>query len=790
MDSPTYADTFDPAVIATIIGEAGGDPDGQRAVASVIRNRADSSGMSQGDVVRAPNQFAGLRSRNAIMDSSAPVYQQAAANVGPILNGVDAPTVDATHFYSGAAVPPWAVGRPAQNIGGNKFVNVGYAPPNAPEADQGGGDTQLDESVFGDGSQPQGQDGSQPQAQAQSGLDESVFGDAPNAAPPPKPGDGSVVAEDTQAPLNAAQTATLNAMRSRFDPNAPAGSANRPYHAETPDMVAGVPAGSWYVDSGGNLSQKPGATQSNEMLGVQTGAEHVLNNAALAVDTGLRAAGGLVGAPNWTDDLSHAIGQPGVREAMENQAKALQAKAAQGIVPGKIGNFIGEAGATGLGVGALGGLGLLPTAGVGGAIAGGAAGGALATNDRDPLSVIKDAAAGAVTGGVLHVGLNGLGSFLAPQYGPDAQYLLDRGVTLTPGGAAGGLAKAMEDKFTSFPHYFLGDSIAAAKKASLESYNRGAANEALTPLGQKLPANVAAGHDAVAFVKQAAGQAYDNALPNMNLRLNQHVVGDLGNIKSQAFTRLPDAQKSQFDAIMRDNILNNLTGSNMAGKDFKVMDSNLGNEASNYSTSMDRNDQRLGQALYQVKDALRGHFAAQNPAYASDLQNADAAYAMYSRLRDAAGKVGAGANEGRFTPAQLLSAVRNGDKSFAHGAFSQGDALLQDYAQAGIKTVPSNVPDSGTAGRMKLTWADILGAPAFAPASALYGTRGGRAILNNITAARAPEPLNAIARSMKANTGLFGSMAPVIYHQSPEAAPPLSLYPLVPNAVPTLPSPR
>ncbi len=132
----------------TVIGEAGGEPPvGQRAVASVIRNRINQSGGNISDVVFAPNQFepwnnATVRAKLEGLDPASPQYQAALANVRA--DGDD-PTGGATHFYSpkaqaalGRQPPSWANTEPSAVIGNHNFYSLGYAPgsgaPGAPPA--------------------------------------------------------------------------------------------------------------------------------------------------------------------------------------------------------------------------------------------------------------------------------------------------------------------------------------------------------------------------------------------------------------------------------------------------------------------------------------------------------------------------------------------------------------------------------------------------------------------------------------------------------------------------------
>lgn len=137
------------AMVRTVAGEAGSEPlTGQRAVASVIMNRANGAGVSPRDIVFAPNQFepwngGAARQRLEAMDPSSPTYQDILNNVvRPVMAGsVSDPTGGATHFYAPAAqaqlgrqAPSWATGTPTV-IGGHNFYKIGYGPGSAPHAE-------------------------------------------------------------------------------------------------------------------------------------------------------------------------------------------------------------------------------------------------------------------------------------------------------------------------------------------------------------------------------------------------------------------------------------------------------------------------------------------------------------------------------------------------------------------------------------------------------------------------------------------------------------------------------
>jgi len=145
MASSWSPDDFDKAV-RTVWGEARGEaPEGQRAVAAVIANRAKSSGKSLTDTVLAPNQFEPWsrdRQKLESLDPNSEDYQRIATTIWPVLYGVDQdPTNGATHFYSpkaqaalGRQPPSWDNGS-GVDLGTHRFFNLGYkAPASQPAA--------------------------------------------------------------------------------------------------------------------------------------------------------------------------------------------------------------------------------------------------------------------------------------------------------------------------------------------------------------------------------------------------------------------------------------------------------------------------------------------------------------------------------------------------------------------------------------------------------------------------------------------------------------------------------
>jgi hypothetical protein len=124
------------AMVRTVIGEAGNQsPEGQRAVAEVILNRARETGMTPRQVVMAKGQFEPWATRGAELNAIDPTsqqYQSVLGNITPAF-APDDPTGGADYFYApkaqaalGRDVPDWARGQQGTDIGDHRFYSLGY----------------------------------------------------------------------------------------------------------------------------------------------------------------------------------------------------------------------------------------------------------------------------------------------------------------------------------------------------------------------------------------------------------------------------------------------------------------------------------------------------------------------------------------------------------------------------------------------------------------------------------------------------------------------------------------
>lgn len=335
---------------------------------------------------------------------------------------------------------------------------------------------------------------------------------------------------------------------------------------------------------------------------------------------------------------------------------------------------------------------------------------ALAVGGGMGLAQPAENASERVTNTILGAGLSGgaqaatrgLARVTAPQTRPDVKALIDEGVSLTPGQIMGGAAQRVEDGLTSVP--IMGDSIKAAQKRGIVSFDRAAINRSLDPLGIKLP-NGVEGRAAVEFAQDALGDAYNSLLPKLRGELTSAAQGakpglvDELNVIRQMGANLPDQQASQLNRILDNEVIGRFTPAGKAsGETLKNIESKLGGMAKDFAKSDNYDVRTLGDALKETQAALRRMIDEVNPGYAKELSAINSGYANFKRIQKAAGAIGA--PDGVFTPAQLQSAVKAGDWSKDKARFAVGDALMQDLSEAGKNVLSRTVPDSGTPFRL------------------------------------------------------------------------------------------
>lgn len=346
----------------------------------------------------------------------------------------------------------------------------------------------------------------------------------------------------------------------------------------------------------------------------------------------------------------------------------------------------------------------------------GAASGAAAPVDPASQNYWGDKSQQALTGAAWGAGgaalANALGGIVSGANGAAQRRLADSGVTMTPGQILGGGAARTEEKLTSVP--ILGDFIKNAQQRSVQSFNRAAYDNALEPLGQTLPRDIPIGSDAVQAVRNRIGQVYQSIEPRANFVADQNFNTDVGAIRNNLAQTAP-ATLQQFDNIVQNQVTNKLQhGFVLDGRQWGNTRSEISTLARNQTLGNATPDNRaLAGALGELNDAINaGVGRASPPDVLPDLARANAAYARYKQIENAAGSAGASNNGNVFTAAQFQNAIRRGSTS---GQKATNSGLNAQFGADAQDVLGAKYPNSGTPGRAAIM--------------AALGALGGHAVL-------------------------------------------------------------
>lgn len=323
----------------------------------------------------------------------------------------------------------------------------------------------------------------------------------------------------------------------------------------------------------------------------------------------------------------------------------------------------------------------------------------------------KQVALGGLVGGALPAVIGAARSIISPAASTNADLALLKaeGVQPTIGQTLGGRANSVEEKLQSLP--IVGDAITMARQRAQAGFNTAAINRASGAVGQQVDT---IGQDGVQAAGDALSKAYDDALNQVTgVRLDGAFNQNLMQLRSMA-QGLTDPMRNKFNDTVNNVLLRKVSpNGSIAPADYKAVDSELGQIASRYSGSQVASEQEMGDATKQLQALLNQQMVRSNPQVAEALQAADTGWANLVRVEGAAKS--AMNNNGVFSPAQLNSAVRQADDSVRGRAVARGTALMQDLANAGQSVLGNRVPDSGTAGRIGMGAATLLGANAINP---------------------------------------------------------------------------
>ncbi len=317
-----------------------------------------------------------------------------------------------------------------------------------------------------------------------------------------------------------------------------------------------------------------------------------------------------------------------------------------------------------------------------------------AGSGTDARSRAQNALLGGTVGAGTGAALGAAGRALAPaRTGArpvSPQRLLSRqGIDLTPGQMVGGAAQRVEDVAVGVP----GLGVRRARLRQTDQLNTQVASRALAPLGEELPRNVRPGRELVRYVQGRISSAYDDALNPVTVQIDPPFQQGL----QTARQGLQGAALEDFDTIVADSITQRFTGP-VGGRVLKEADEEIGAAIRAASTRNSPSDRALIRALNNVQDGLDDLLGRTDPRALAAKTAADEAFANYVRMESAS--AASGARSGRFSAAQLNSAVRQADPSRRKGRYGRGEALMQDLTDPAMEVLPQQVPDSGSPTRL------------------------------------------------------------------------------------------
>lgn len=351
-------------------------------------------------------------------------------------------------------------------------------------------------------------------------------------------------------------------------------------------------------------------------------------------------------------------------------------------------------------------------------------------------------AAGAAGGRLL---ARTLGGIAKPFISQEARALMDAGVTPTPGqlfgdGPVGSTIRGIEDKATSLP--IAGDLIQHARGRGVREFGNAEINKALAPIGVKVGG---AGQDAIEQASRAVSDAYDRALPN--IYVDPKAVVQVLPEAMKTIEKIPlltVQQQAQVVKYVADKITPTVReaaerGTTVSGDVAKQIDSEIGYLARKYTSSINPSDHPFGDAMYVLQGYMRDSLKGQTSEAVQQLAAANRAFAGMVPIVRAADK--AAAKGGVFTPNQLDRAARANNRS------------ATDLTRAGQAVLSSNVPDSGSAGRLLMGGAlggafPSMALPPSLMVAMLYSKVGTRGLVDGlgVVIPRGADPVEAVTR--------------------------------------------
>jgi hypothetical protein len=288
-------------------------------------------------------------------------------------------------------------------------------------------------------------------------------------------------------------------------------------------------------------------------------------------------------------------------------------------------------------------------------------------------------AGGAVAGRVLSKALRGA------KPGPEAQKLLDQGITPTYGqvmgekGAIGRGIRSVEEQVEGIP--ILGSLLQNQKGAAREAFQKATRQAALPPGLPKA--------ETIDELSSGFRKAYEDTLSSAKVPITVPSIDDLlDGIDVPGATKKMYKQASTF---LQDLLP---SGDQMTAKAAQQVESKLKARAFQYKGSIDPSQREQGYLMEQIAGNFAEHWRGQLDAVTGkSIAEIDRQFSQFMPVRRAAGK--ALTEPASYTPKVLLRAIRQGDRSVDKTRFTKGGLPQQELAQAAETVLGSKSLDPG-----------------------------------------------------------------------------------------------
>jgi len=304
------------------------------------------------------------------------------------------------------------------------------------------------------------------------------------------------------------------------------------------------------------------------------------------------------------------------------------------------------------------------------------------------------ASVGAVAGSAISKGAEKL----LPKKSAVAKELQKKGIPLTPGqalrdsGSIGStLITALEDLSTSYPG--AGAPIQAKRLESLIKTNKVLLDEAVEPLGIKIPKNLSP-RESYEYVDDIISKEYENVISKLSLQNTSNLETNLLNAIEESV--LDQIEQGRVLKLLDKYLFNKVKDGKLSGKDLKNAQTELRRLGDSFFKKGGFEGE-IGQVIKQAKNILENEIDLQNVG-SSKLKKINKVYANLIPINDAMQQ--AVIQEGVFTPAQIIRAIRKADATKRKTQLIAGKKPLLETASQAQQILGSQFPETGTASRL------------------------------------------------------------------------------------------